>query len=79
MRQKHIQYRSNFRVKRRLAAEDADDDNHAAAVRLDLADEVVEIPMAGTKQSLNVAVSFGVLAYAIRRSWLQQLAAGGGA
>ena len=46
---------------------------------LDLADEVVEIPMAGTKQSLNVAVSFGVLAYAIRRSWLQQLAAGGGA
>ena len=35
-----------------------------------LADHVVEIPMAGTKDSLNVAVSFGILAYAIRRSWL---------
>jgi len=39
---------------------------------LELADEVVEIPMAGVKQSLNVAVSFGVLAYEIRRRWLQQ-------
>lgn len=38
---------------------------------LDIADSVVEIPMAGTKQSLNVAVSFGVLAYAIRRKWQQ--------
>ena len=38
---------------------------------LDIADSVVEIPMAGTKQSLNVAVSFGVLAYAIRRNWRQ--------
>lgn len=35
-----------------------------------LADEIVEIPMAGTKQSLNVAVSFGVFAYEIRRRWL---------
>ncbi len=39
---------------------------------LDLADHVVEIPMAGTKHSLNVAVSFGILAYQIRRRWLQQ-------
>jgi tRNA G18 (ribose-2'-O)-methylase SpoU len=39
---------------------------------LALADEVVEIPMAGVKTSLNVAVSFGVLAYEIRRRWLQQ-------
>ena len=39
---------------------------------LDLADEIVEIPMAGVKQSLNVAVSFGVLVYEIRRRWLQQ-------
>jgi len=39
---------------------------------LDLADHVVEIPMAGTKQSLNVAVSFGILAYQVRRRWLEQ-------
>jgi tRNA G18 (ribose-2'-O)-methylase SpoU len=38
---------------------------------LDLADEVVEIPMAGIKQSLNVAVSFGVLAFQIRRCFLE--------
>lgn len=37
---------------------------------LALVDEVVEIPMAGIKKSLNVAVSFGVLAYGIRSSWL---------
>ncbi len=43
---------------------------------LDLADQVVEIPMAGSKQSLNVAVSFGVLAYAIRSQWLASQAAG---
>jgi len=36
---------------------------------LELVDEVVEIPMAGTKKSLNVAVSFGILAYEIRRHW----------
>ncbi len=39
---------------------------------LDLADYAVEIPMAGTKQSLNVAVSFGILAYEVRRRWLEQ-------
>ncbi len=38
---------------------------------LDLVDEVVEIPMAGIKQSLNVAVSFGVLAFQIRRRFLE--------
>jgi len=38
---------------------------------LDLADHVVEIPMAGMKNSLNVAVSFGVLAFEIRRRYLQ--------
>ncbi len=37
---------------------------------LALADAAVEIPMAGVKRSLNVAVSFGVLAYEIRRQWL---------
>ncbi len=42
---------------------------------LALADEVVEIPMDGSKKSLNVAVSFGVMAYQVRRRWL---AAGGG-
>jgi tRNA G18 (ribose-2'-O)-methylase SpoU len=36
---------------------------------LALADACVEIPMAGSKQSLNVAVSFGVLAYELRRRW----------
>lgn len=36
---------------------------------LELADHVVEIPMFGAKQSLNVAVSFGVLAYQVRRRW----------
>ncbi len=35
-----------------------------------LADQVVEIPMAGLKKSLNVAVSFGVLAFAVRNQWL---------
>ena len=37
---------------------------------LALADQVVEIPMAGIKKSLNVAVSFGVLAFAVRNQWL---------
>ena len=40
---------------------------------LDLADQVVEIPMAGIKHSLNVAVSFGILAFAIRKNWLDQV------
>lgn len=43
---------------------------------LALADQVVEIPMAGSKHSLNVAVSFGVLAFAIRRRWLELVADG---
>jgi tRNA G18 (ribose-2'-O)-methylase SpoU len=34
---------------------------------LDLVDATVDIPMAGSKHSLNVAVSFGILAYEIRR------------
>jgi len=38
---------------------------------LEMADHVVEIPMFGAKQSLNVAVSFGVLAYQVRRRWLE--------
>ena len=38
---------------------------------LDLADHVVEIPMAGMKHSLNVAVSFGVMAFEIRRRYLR--------
>lgn len=33
------------------------------------ADLVVEIPMFGAKRSLNVAVSFGLLAYEARRQW----------
>jgi len=36
---------------------------------LEIADQIVEIPMAGIKHSLNVAVSFGVLAFEIRRRW----------
>ena len=38
---------------------------------LAMADQVVEIPMAGIKHSLNVAVSFGILAFQIRRLWLE--------
>jgi len=37
---------------------------------LALADSRVEIPMAGAKKSLNVAVSFGVMAYELRRQWV---------
>jgi tRNA G18 (ribose-2'-O)-methylase SpoU len=33
-------------------------------------DAVVEIPMCGAKKSLNVAVSFGVMAFHLRRAWL---------
>ena len=36
------------------------------------ADRVVEIPMAGAKHSLNVAVSFGLLAFELRRRWLAE-------
>ncbi len=39
---------------------------------LALADKVVEIPMAGAKDSLNVAVSFGLLAFELRRRWLRE-------
>jgi len=37
---------------------------------LALADGAAEIPMSGGKQSLNVAVSFGIMAYELRRRWL---------
>lgn len=40
---------------------------------LALADQTVEIPMAGLKDSLNVAVSFGVMAFAVRSQWLAQI------
>lgn len=36
---------------------------------LELADQTVEIPMVGIKHSLNVAVSFGILAYEVRKHW----------
>lgn len=36
---------------------------------LDRADVRLEIPMAGAKRSLNVAVSFGVAAFGLRRLW----------
>jgi len=35
-------------------------------------DAVVDIPMHGVKESLNVAVSFGIMAYQARRSWQAQ-------
>ena len=44
---------------------------------LALADGSVEIPMAGRKKSLNVAVSFGIMAYELRRRWRAQLATAG--
>jgi tRNA(Leu) C34 or U34 (ribose-2'-O)-methylase TrmL len=40
------------------------------------ADRLVEIPMRGRKESLNVAVSFGILAYEILRQWSARPAAG---
>ena len=43
-----------------------------------LADQVVEIPMAGLKKSLNVAVSFGIFAFEIRERWLAAKAGGEG-
>ena len=38
---------------------------------LELVDAIVEIPMAGAKKSLNVAVSFGLMAFEMRRQWLR--------
>lgn len=40
---------------------------------LDLADHVVEIPMAGIKNSLNVAVSFGIMAFEVRKNWVERI------
>jgi len=37
---------------------------------LDLCDKVIEIPMAGKKESLNVSVAFGIASYTLR--WLQR-------
>lgn len=34
-----------------------------------LVDQVIEIPMRGEKESLNVAVAFGVAAYELTRNW----------
>lgn len=36
---------------------------------LNKADEVVKIPMYGSKESLNVATSFGIIIYEIIRQW----------
>lgn len=33
---------------------------------LDISDRIIKIPMAGKKESLNVAVSFGIAAYALQ-------------
>ena len=41
-----------------------------------LADQVVEIPMAGLKKSLNVAVSFGIFAFELRERWMAAATAG---
>jgi tRNA G18 (ribose-2'-O)-methylase SpoU len=51
--------------------------NGVAPALLELADLVVEIPMFGAKRSLNVAVSFGVLAYQVRRRWAAHRLGGG--
>lgn len=47
--------------------------NGVSAEVLARAEAAVEIPMAGLKNSLNVAVSFGVLAYEIRRQCLARI------
>jgi tRNA G18 (ribose-2'-O)-methylase SpoU len=51
--------------------------NGVAPALLELADLVVEIPLFGAKRSLNVAVSFGVLAYQVRRRWAAHRLGGG--
>ena len=43
--------------------------NGVAPDLLEMADHTVEIPMMGIKHSLNVAVSFGILAYEVRRQF----------
>jgi len=39
---------------------------------LKLADQIVQINMLGQKESLNVAVAFGIAAYAIRQQYVKQ-------
>ena len=41
---------------------------------LNACEALVSIPMHGAKESLNVAVSFGIMAYQARRSWQVQMA-----
>jgi 23S rRNA (guanosine2251-2'-O)-methyltransferase len=36
---------------------------------LEMCDAVIKIPMYGTKESLNVATSFGIIVYEIMRQW----------
>lgn len=43
-----------------------------AAPILAKADAVIEIPMAGRKKSLNVAVSVGVVLFEVRRRWRER-------
>jgi tRNA G18 (ribose-2'-O)-methylase SpoU len=43
-----------------------------------LCDKTIEIEMAGAKNSLNVTVAFGVVAYHIRNQWLGERHAGNG-
>lgn len=40
---------------------------------LKLADDIVEIPMMGYKNSINVAVSFGIVVYEIQRQYWKQM------
>ena len=49
-----------------------------SAAVAEAADVRVEIPMSGAKQSLNVAVSFGLMAFEMRRLWLRARSAEAG-
>ena len=40
---------------------------------MDIADEIVEIPMLGYKNSINVAVAFGIAVYEIQRQHLERI------
>jgi tRNA G18 (ribose-2'-O)-methylase SpoU len=40
---------------------------------LDMSDEIVEIPMLGYKNSINVAVAFGIAVYEIQRQHLEKM------
>jgi 23S rRNA (guanosine2251-2'-O)-methyltransferase len=58
----------NFKPKFPLALVIGHEVKGVSPSALELADAIIEIPMHGTKESLNVAVAFGIAGYKIRTS-----------